>query len=96
MRIRGVPARVVAVVGACLAVLLTLCSGSALARYTAKVQGATLKVIGDAASDKLAVEVDPSDPSLLELDVGANGTADFTFPARVVQRDQHSGRSGQR
>src|SRR5690242_1209758 len=72
--------RAAAAVGACLITLLTMGAGSALASYTATVQGGTLKVTGDAASDKLALRVSPSDPALLQVDVGDNGTADFQFP----------------
>src|SRR6185369_11725009 len=52
---------------------------SAHAAYTASVQGATLVVVGNGAADKLAVRLTSGAPTLLELDVGDDGTADFTF-----------------
>ena len=49
----------------------------AMASYSANVDGTTLRVAGDGASDKLALFADTSH---LTLDVGVDGTADFTFP----------------
>ena len=49
----------------------------AMASYSANVDGTTLRVAGDGASDKLALFADTSN---LILDVGMDGTADFTFP----------------
>ena len=60
--------------------LLTIGAGSALASYTAAVRGTTLRITGDAASDKLALEIVLSDPTLLLVDVGDDGTPDFQFP----------------
>jgi RTX calcium-binding nonapeptide repeat (4 copies) len=48
----------------------------ASAAYTARVQAGTLKITGDNASDKLALV---GDPNTLALDVGEDGTTDFTF-----------------
>jgi predicted ester cyclase len=49
----------------------------ASASYTASVQGTTLEVKGDKASDKLAIV--PASATTLALDVGADGTIDFSF-----------------
>src|SRR3954452_2665266 len=48
----------------------------AMASYSANVDGTTLRVAGDGASDKLALFADPTN---LVIDVGEDGTADFTF-----------------
>src|SRR4051812_33401366 len=48
----------------------------AMASYTAKVDGTTLKVTGNNDSDNLTVA---ADPTTLSLDVGSDGTADFAF-----------------
>jgi Ca2+-binding RTX toxin-like protein len=49
----------------------------AMASYSAAVDGTTLRVTGDGASDKLALFADPTN---LIVDAGEDGTADFTFP----------------
>jgi Ca2+-binding RTX toxin-like protein len=59
--------------------LLCLAAGQASASYKAEVRGATLEVIGDRASDRLVLRLDPNDPNTLQLDVGADATADFSF-----------------
>jgi Ca2+-binding RTX toxin-like protein len=48
----------------------------ASAAYTARVQSGTLKITGDNASDKLGLF---ADATTLTLDVGEDGTTDFTF-----------------
>src|SRR4051794_15866358 len=48
----------------------------AMASYSANVDGTTLRVAGDGASDKVALFADPTN---LVIDVGEDGTADFTF-----------------
>src|SRR4051794_8143577 len=49
----------------------------AMASYSASVDATTLRVTGDGASDKIALFADPTN---LVIDVGEDGTADFTFP----------------
>jgi len=56
---------------------LGLTAAQASASYTASVQGTTLEVKGDKASDKLAIV--PDSATTLALDVGADGTIDFQF-----------------
>ncbi|HEV8459567.1 MAG TPA: calcium-binding protein [Gaiellaceae bacterium] len=51
----------------------------AFAAFTAHVQAGTLKITGDGASDKLALRLQAGSPSILQVDVGNDGTADFTF-----------------
>jgi Ca2+-binding RTX toxin-like protein len=56
---------------------LGVTASQAAASYTASVQGTTLEVKGDKASDKLAIA--PASATTLALDVGADGTIDFQF-----------------
>ncbi len=50
---------------------------AANAAYTGQVQAGTLKLAGDGASDTL--RLDQSPPGTLVVDVGADGTIDFSF-----------------
>lgn len=79
-RSRARARRTAIAVAACVIAMLTIGAGSALASYTAALQGATLRITGDAASDRLALRLSPSDPTLLQVDVGDNGKANFQFP----------------
>src|SRR4051812_46765166 len=69
----------VALVAASAAATLALRADPAFAAYTAHVQAGTLEITGNAASDKLALRLEAGSPSTLELDVGEDGTADFSF-----------------
>ena len=76
---RSIPIRMLAVgVVSCaaLAGVLGPASGTASAAYTAGVQGATLRIQGDAASDTLTLV---ASPTTLFVDVGQDGTVDFSF-----------------
>jgi Ca2+-binding RTX toxin-like protein len=68
-----------ALTGAFAAAMLGFAAHPAQAAYTAKVQAGTLKVNGDSASDKLSLRLQGGSPSTLQLDVGEDGTADFSF-----------------
>jgi Ca2+-binding RTX toxin-like protein len=57
---------------------LGLTAAQADASYTTKVKSNTLVVKGNAASDKLALRLKKGDSNKLLIDVGANGSADFT------------------
>ena len=59
-------------------VLFGLAADPAFASYTAHIQNGTLQITGDAASDKLALL--PNGPNLA-VDVGEDGTIDFSFAA---------------
>ena len=65
--------------GVFLAATLAFGAHPALAAYTARVQAGTLKITGNAASDKLALRLEPGSPTTLQVDVGEDGTADFSF-----------------
>jgi Ca2+-binding RTX toxin-like protein len=68
-----------ALAGVLLAVVLGVATDEARAAYTAKVQAGTLAIAGDSASDKLVLRLEPGSPNTLQVDVGADGTADFSF-----------------
>jgi len=59
--------------------LLGLMAGEASAAFKAEVRDATLHVTGDRASDSLVLRLSPNDPNILQLDVGADLTADLEF-----------------
>ena len=59
--------------------LLGFSADPAHAAYTAKVKGGTLAISGNGASDKPVLRLQPGSPTILQLDVGAGGTADFSF-----------------
>ena len=52
---------------------------SALASFHAQVQNGTVQIIGNGASDKLSLRLAPGDPNTLQVDVGEDGTPDFSF-----------------
>ena len=43
------------------------------------MQGGTLQIVGDQASDKLALRLENGAPNILPVDVGDDGTGDFSF-----------------
>src|SRR3954454_17638905 len=71
---------------------LGLTASQAAASYTASVQGSTLEVKGDKASDKLALFL--TDPTTLGLDVGADGTVDFAFDRNRFDKIHVDGGAG--
>ena len=68
-----------AVTGAALAGTFAFGAQSALAAYTANVHNGTLEITGDRASDKLALRLAAGNPNTLQVDVGDDGTPDFSF-----------------
>ncbi len=66
-------------VGAFLAALLSVGTGVAHAAYTAHVRAGTLELDGNAASDKLSLRLQGGEPNVLQVDVGDDGSADFSF-----------------
>jgi hemolysin type calcium-binding protein len=63
--------------GALVAAWLGFAADPADAAYKARVDGGTLKITGDGASDKLSLRLGA--PTVLQVDVGQDGTADFSF-----------------
>ena len=76
---RGVPRAVLltALTAGIFVAMLVFQTGIAHAAYTAAVQKGTLEITGNGASDKLAFGL--ASPSTLFVDVGEDGTTDFTF-----------------
>jgi Ca2+-binding RTX toxin-like protein len=66
-----------ALAGAFLAALLIFAAHPAHAAVTARVQAGTLKIVGDDAGDKLLLAL--ASPTTLAVDVGEDGTLDFSF-----------------
>jgi Ca2+-binding RTX toxin-like protein len=78
---RGRALRASIIAGVSAAGLLGFAAQPALASYKAQVQNGTLQIVGNNASDKLELRADPNNPNVLQLDVGEDGTTDFSFDA---------------
>ncbi|HSC74026.1 MAG TPA: hypothetical protein VLB89_07655 [Gaiellaceae bacterium] len=61
---------------------------------TASVKYGTLTVRGTKASEKIALRLKAGDSSILEVDAGDDGTADFRFPRSGIARIVVDGRAG--
>jgi Ca2+-binding RTX toxin-like protein len=70
-------ARKAVIAGTLAAALLGVGADQAAASYTGRIQDDTLTLTGNSASDKLALFT--TSPTDLVVDVGEDGTADFTF-----------------
>jgi Ca2+-binding RTX toxin-like protein len=82
-----------ALAGALFAALLGFSAEPAFAAYNAKIKGGTLTISGDGASDKLVLRLQSGSPSILEVDVGADGTANFSFDrSKFTAIDVQAGR----
>ena len=68
---------VTALAGALFAALLA--AHQAQAAYSGKVKSNKLMLVGNGDSDQLVLRLRAGDPTILEVDVGADGTADFSF-----------------
>jgi hypothetical protein len=68
-----------AALGVSVVALFGFNAAPALASHTAGVENGTLQIKGDGASDKLALRLSPTDPNTLQVDVGDDGTVDFSF-----------------
>ena len=66
-----------ALAGALFAALLA--ADSAHASYSGKVKSNKLVLVGNGESDQLVLRLRAGNPTILEVDVGADGTADFSF-----------------
>jgi predicted ester cyclase len=62
-----------------LAVAFGLTAAPAHAAFSAKVKGTVLDITGNGASDQLALRLKFGELTVLEVDVGDDGTADFSF-----------------
>jgi Ca2+-binding RTX toxin-like protein len=66
-----------ALAGVFLAALLIFAAHPANAAVTARIQAGTLKIVGDADANKLLLAL--ASPTSVGVDVGEDGTTDFTF-----------------
>src|SRR5262249_19805076 len=72
-------------------------SSAAAAPYhpvTASIKHGTLTVKGSKASDKIALRLKAGDSSMLEVDAGDDGSADFSFARADIARIVVDGRAG--
>src|SRR5215212_11911789 len=83
-----------ALTGAFFAGLLGLRADPATAAYTARVDAGALSIVGDGASDKLTLRLAPGSPEILDVDVGSDGTADFSFDRNTFTAIEVKGRGG--
>jgi hypothetical protein len=81
----GPLARLLAVV-AVLAAAAGMAAERAHAAYSAQITQQTLRIKGDAASDELALRLAPGVPGTLQVDVGDEGSADFSFDRSKFRR----------
>jgi Ca2+-binding RTX toxin-like protein len=51
-----------------------------------KLKQGVLSVVGTAAGEKIALRLRAGDPNVLEVDVGDNGSADFSFKRKQITR----------
>lgn len=56
------------------------------AAYTARISSGALRVTGNSASDLLALRLAPGAPGTLQVDVGDDGSADFSFDRALFDR----------
>jgi Ca2+-binding RTX toxin-like protein len=83
-------------VAAIVAATVGVSSGTAAPshRVTASLNYGTLMVEGTQASEKIALRLKSADSSVLEVDAGDNGSADFSFARADIARIVVDGRSG--
>ena len=89
------PARIL-LAGGLAAAALGFSPDLAHAAYSARVETGTLTLKGNAASDKLVLRLAPGAPGTLQADVGADGTADFSFDRSTFTADRRRGRRRRR
>src|SRR4051812_10476461 len=59
-----------------------------------KLRQGTLKIEGTRASDRIALRLEAGRPGILQIDVGDNGSADFSIRRRLVDRIAVDARAG--
>src|SRR5262245_36096693 len=79
LRRGGVAATLVAALTAGLAVTVLAGTASGKDKVKAKVQNDTLEVTGTGADEAIALRLQSGDSTMLEIDVGDDGSADLTF-----------------
>ena len=83
-----------ALTGAFFAAWLGVAADPAAAAYSAEVESGVLRIVGDSESDKLTLQLAPGSPGILEVDVGSDGTADFSLDRSTFTAIEVKGRSG--
>lgn len=54
-------------------------TGATPRRFTARLEGDTLRIIGNDEGGSVALQLRPGGPNVLEVDADSNGTVDFAF-----------------
>src|SRR5262245_6419431 len=80
--------------GALLAAGAGLATGQAAASPSAQVQGTTLVVNGDNGPDRIALRLQAGTPTMLEVDLDDDGTADASFDRATFDRILVTARAG--
>lgn len=88
--------RIGALAGACIAAGFGVAADAAVAgsSTTAQVKGGTLQVTGSGGADTIALRLQPGVPGVLQVDVGADGTPDFSFDRSTFTAIAVDARSG--
>jgi hypothetical protein len=73
-------------VGALVAAGASLAADQANAAYSAQVSGGALTLNGNGASEQLALRLQAGAPTTLQIDVGNDGSADFSFDRATFDR----------
>ena len=60
----------------------------------ARLVRGTLRVRGSEANDAIALRLAPGDPSVVQVDIGDDGSADFSFPRAGIEQISVEGRRG--
>ena len=81
-------------VGALVAAGAGIAADQASAAYSAQIHGDTLTLDGNGASDRLALRLQAGTPTTLQVDVGNDGSADFSFDRAAFSRVDVRARGG--
>ena len=65
-----------------------------VARARVRVEQHALRVQGTEANDAIALRLAAGDPTVLQVDLGDNGTADFSFPRAAIKSISVEARGG--
>src|SRR5215813_8552685 len=63
-------------------------------RVHARLERHTLRVRGTHANDAIALRLAAANPAVVQVDVGDNGSTDFSFPRAAIQSIRINARSG--
>ena len=70
-----------------LAVVITATPAAAAPTVRATIDDGTLRISGSPSADRIALRLSALDPNLLQVDVGDDRSADFTFDRNTFDAD---------